>query len=123
MTIHFNRYSERYKRKALRNRPTVAEERLWRFLSRRQVAGYKFGRQCSVDSYIIDFYCSKARLTVEIDGGVHESQEKISYDKERQEYLARYGISFVRFTNADVLTNIKGVLFKIEASLKELNER
>jgi very-short-patch-repair endonuclease len=123
MTIHFNRYSERYKRKALRNHPTVAEERLWKFLRMRQVAGYKFRRQCSVDSFIVDFYCSKVRLAVEIDGGVHDSKERISYDKERKEYLAKYGISILRFTNVDVLTDIRDVLLKIEACLKELDER
>jgi very-short-patch-repair endonuclease len=50
-------------------------------------------------------------------------QRRYPIIKERQEYLSKYGISFIRFTNVDVLTNIRGVLFKIEASLKELDKR
>jgi very-short-patch-repair endonuclease len=91
----------------LRNNPTVAERRLWRCLSRRQIEGAKFSRQMSVGAFICDFLCRERRLIVEVDGGQHSANPK---DETRTAFLEQEGYRVVRFWNNDVLGNMDGVL-------------
>lgn len=120
ITIHFNKYEERDKRRKLRNNPTESEKKLWQFLRKRQLLGHKFRRQHGIDAYVVDFYCPKLRLAVEIDGEIHKLSEVKSDDIERQQYLEKFGISFLRFSNEEVLTNMDKVISTIEIKLKEL---
>jgi len=83
----------------------------------RQVKGYWFYRQKPIGEYIADFYCPKAKLVVEVDGGQHYSNEVIEYDKVRNEYMAGLGLRVLRFTNVDVLTNVEGVIDIIERNI------
>ncbi|MBI2860294.1 MAG: DUF559 domain-containing protein [Chloroflexi bacterium] len=101
----------------LRKSMTVAETFLWSKIRLKQVKGYWFYRQKPVGKYIADFYCPKARLVIEVDGGQHFSDEIAEYDKIRNEYMASLGLRVIRFANAEVLTNIKGVIEVIERSL------
>jgi very-short-patch-repair endonuclease len=101
------------RRRELRKNQTDAEKLLWRYLRNKQFYGLKFFRQYSVGKYILDFYCPKLRLAVEIDGGQHTFKEKKEYDKARSEYLKEYRIEVMRFWNNDVMKDIEGVLNKI----------
>ena len=121
-TIHFNRYRDRDKRKYLRNNSTEAEKKLWKFLRKKQILGYKFRRQYGIDAFVLDFYCPKMKLAIEIDGEIHNSREVILADKERQEYLEQFGILFLRFPNEQVNNDIKMVISVIEKKLKYLEE-
>ena len=76
MTKHYNKTTEKEKRKKLRRYPTHAEELVWKYLRNRQMLGFKFKRQYSVDQYVIDFYCSEIKLAVEVDGAFHNSTEQ-----------------------------------------------
>jgi len=106
----FNKYTLTPIRKVLRNRSPKAERILWSYLKNKQL-GYKFRRQYSVDKYVLDFYCPELKLAIEIDGDSHYmSEEVIKYDIERQRYVETFDISFLRFTNDDVYTNIEGVI-------------
>lgn len=87
MTKHYNKKSELDKRRNLRKEQTYCEKLVWMFLRNRQMIGYKFRRQYSVDQYVIDFYCPKLKLAVEIDGSVHNSNEQKEYNIERQNYI------------------------------------
>jgi len=91
-----------------RNNPTPAEKKIWyEVLSRKQFKGYKFTRQKPIADFIVDFYCSKLRLVIEIDGDSHaESKE---YDEVRTNILNQYGLKVLRYTNRDVMNNIDGV--------------
>jgi len=109
----FNRISEKEKRQKLRLDAPLAERTLWRYLSRRQLLDCKFRRQVSVGRYVVDFYCYDLQLAIEVDGDSHFTDEVKEYDSERQRYIESFGISFLRFTNDDVLNNIEGVLEKI----------
>ena len=121
MTIHFNKYSERDKRKILRSNTTQAENILWRYLRKRQIAGFKFRRQYGVDAYVIDFFCIKVKLAIEIDGEIHLSDVSRENDQQRQEYLESFGITFLRFKNQEIFENIDNVLRKISETLKGLD--
>lgn len=104
MTKHYNKKSEQEKRRTLRKEMTFSEEIIWKHLRKKQL-GYRFLRQYSVDHYVIDFYCPKLKLAVEIDGSVHNEPEQKEKDKYRQKYLEKYKIIFVRISNEEFWGN------------------
>lgn len=121
MTIIFNRTSERVKRKALRKAMPKAEVILWAHLKNKQLHGYKFRRQYSVGPYIVDFYCPRLKLAIEIDGPTHFTKQAKRYDLQRQRYIESFGIRFLRVTNLDVYENIEGVIERIIEYLPQCN--
>lgn len=89
---------------------TNAEILLWSRIRKHQLEGLPFCRQKIIGEYIVDFYCPRAKLVVEVDGGQHFSEEVNKRDQIRDEYMAKNGLTVLRFTDTDVLTNIEGVL-------------
>ena len=77
--------------------------------------GYRFLRQYSIGDYIVDFYCSKLLLAIEIDGKYHAKLEANLYDTERNNYLKDLGITTLRFKSEEVLQNIDKVMLEISA--------
>jgi very-short-patch-repair endonuclease len=96
---------------------TDAERKLWSLLRRNQL-GVKFRRQVPLGPYVVDFYCVKARLIVELDGSQHYSSEGVRNDVERDEYLRAMGQEVVRYSNMDVLQNEDGVVQDITEHVK-----
>jgi len=94
--------------KYLRNNSTFSERVLWKYLKQKQLKGYDFDRQKSIDKYIVDFFCNGLMLAIEIDGESHN--EKLIQDKHRQNRLEHLGIKFLRFNGFQVINNTKGVL-------------
>jgi len=92
---------------------TKAEIVLWSKLKGKQLNSLKFRRQCSINNYIVDFYCPELKLAIEIDGDVHAYNSRIIYDKQRQKEIEALGIKVLRYTNTDVVKNIEGVLYDI----------
>ncbi len=90
-----------------------AEMILWRFLKGKNLNGYKFRRQYSVGAYVLDFYCAKLKLAIELDGDSHFVDGVQEYDKMRQTFIESFGIKFLRFTNYEIYTNIEAVLNEI----------
>jgi very-short-patch-repair endonuclease len=89
---------------------TDAENILWYYLKDRRFLNLKFRRQYSIGPYFIDFYCCESNLGIEIDGGQHYTPDGKKYDRKRSEYLQNKGIKIVRYTNHEVIQNIKSVL-------------
>ena len=102
----------------LRTVQTDAETLLWRLLRDRRFGGHKFRRQHPVGRYILDFYCQKENLAVELDGGGHADPEQVEYDRERTRYLEGAGIRVVRFWNHEVLKETEAVLERIAGLLE-----
>ncbi len=98
-----------------RHDPTLAEDALWQRLRRHQLAGYQFRRQHTIERFIVDFYCAKARLVIEVDGPIHDYTPQ--EDAVRQAFLESRGLRVLRFSNADVLDDIESVLETIHAAL------
>ncbi len=94
-----------------------AEVMLWSKLRGKNVKGYKFRRQYSVGSFIVDFYCAELKLAIEIDGESHFIEGSEDRDRKRQEFIESAGIRFIRFTNTDVYERLDGVLEAIMARL------
>jgi len=91
----------------------LAEKLLWVRLKTKQLKGYKFRRQYSVEYFILDFYCPQAKLAIEIDGNSHFYGETPEYDLFRQKSIEEVGIKFLRFTNNDIYQNIEEVIITI----------
>lgn len=109
--MHFNASPEIFKRaKALRMRMTPAESFLWERLSARKLNGLHFRRQHPIFKYILDFYCHKYRLAIELDGGIHELEDQKSRDIARENELKDLGIHILRFKNQMVIQEIEEVL-------------
>jgi len=122
MTKHFNKTSEKEKRRTLRKDQTFCEKILWRYLRDRQLLGCKFRRQYSIDQFVIDFYSTEIKFAIELDGDVHNNPDQKEYDVKRQEYLETFGITFLRITNDELLGNANLVFAKIEAAIKKLKQ-
>ena len=88
----------------LRMKMTPAEKYLWEYLKKKPL-GYKFRRQHPFYKYILDFYCHKQRLAIEIDGNYHNTRSQKELDSIRTEDLKVRGVNEIRFTNVEVESN------------------
>jgi very-short-patch-repair endonuclease len=103
----------------LRDNQTTSEVFLWQHLKSLQTTfKVRFRRQHPILHFIADFYCHKAKLIIEIDGGYHDTPDQYSYDKNREAELEALGLKVIRFTNDEVLGDIENVLNKIMQELK-----
>jgi len=105
--------------KELRNNPTEPESKLWTYLCRNQLKGFRFKRQHPIKYFIADFYCHKAKLIIEIDGGYHNLPEQFEYDENRDYELENLGLKVLRFTNEDVFYDIENTLKSIISELEK----
>ncbi|MCF6150621.1 MAG: endonuclease domain-containing protein [Candidatus Kuenenia sp.] len=110
MTEIFNKKEYTKRRQYLRRNMTKAEIYLWSKLKGKQINGLKFRRQYGINNFTVDFYCPEHRLAIEIDGGVHYYDSRMATDFQREKDIEALGIKVLRYTNIDVLKNIKGVL-------------
>jgi very-short-patch-repair endonuclease len=101
--------------KVLRQRMMPAEKLLWSRL-RRDALGFHFRHQAPVGKFILDFYCVKAKLAIEVDGDIHV--QKIGKDVERTHWLENQKyIRVLRVTNQEVMDNLEGVIIFILGEL------
>lgn len=115
-------YRERTRGRAkeLRTNMTLAERIVWYdILSKDQMMGYRFLRQKPIEGFIADFYCSKLRLVIEVDGDSHI--EKQSYDIERTIVLKRAGLRVLRIKNNDVINDKEKVKTIIKKCVAEIS--
>ncbi|MCA9387047.1 DUF559 domain-containing protein, partial [Candidatus Dojkabacteria bacterium] len=100
-------YNKKLKSFARENKKdsTYGEAKLWKHLRNSQLLGYKFRRQYSTKNFILDFYCHKLKLCIEIDGTTH-ADKKVDQDMLRDKALKKKGIHTLRFSEYDVLKNI-----------------
>ena len=115
----FNRKPLKEFRKDLRNNLTPAEAVMWNALQKKQLNGRKFRRQHSISNYIVDFYCPKEKLVIELDGAGHFTPEGSDRDEKRDAYINSIGIKVLRFENRDVFNNLDAVLDVISSNFKK----
>ena len=104
----------------LRKNMTRHEKHLWYDFLRKYPV--KFYRQRPIDRYIVDFYCSKAKLVIELDGSQHYTAEGMEYDQIRTEILEKYNLYVIRFSNYDIDKNFRSVCEMIDIKVKERME-
>lgn len=96
----------------LRKDMTESERKLWFCYLKN--CGVRFYKQRQIESYIVDFYCAKAKIVIEVDGDSHFDKYAEKYDKERTKILECYGLSIIRFTNKDIKYRFPEVCETIE---------
>ncbi len=101
----------------LRENMTEPEIKLWDYLKTKPL-GFKFRRQHPIAGYVLDFYCHKLKLSIEIDGGYHLNKEQKEKDIARTAYLNSVGITEYRFTNQEILSQLETIINKINTYLR-----
>jgi very-short-patch-repair endonuclease len=107
--LKYDKKLKEYSR-TLRRNMTDAERSLWLKIKGKQLKGYQFYRQKTIGNYIVDFYCPKADLVIEVDGGQHYSDKGKQKDRMRDNYMSQLGLKVLRFSDREVLKNLNGVI-------------
>ncbi|ENX03947.1 hypothetical protein F900_00645 [Acinetobacter modestus] len=92
---------------------TNAEQLLWQRIRRKEILELQFYRQKPILNFIVDFYCPKANLVIECDGGQHYTEEGLEVDQNRDHALSELGLITLRFTNYQILTEIDAVVEQV----------
>ena len=101
----------------LRKNPTKEESLLWnQFLKKYPL---QFRRQYIIGSYIVDFYCHKAMLAIELDGSQHYDPAKAEKDRIRTDYINSQGVRVLRYTNLEIMRNFRAVCEAIDMTCQE----
>ncbi|MBR6519229.1 MAG: endonuclease domain-containing protein [Oscillospiraceae bacterium] len=112
------------KARHLRKNMTKEERHLWYDFLRSYPV--KFLRQKPFVNYILDFYCAKAKLVIELDGSQHFEESNIIYDKQRTDFLKEYGLEIIRIPNNEITNHFTGVCeyidCKVKSSLQSLSQ-
>jgi very-short-patch-repair endonuclease len=114
--LQYDKALKQYSRE-LRKNMAEAESLLWSKIKGKQLKGYQFYRQKPIGNFIVDFYCPKVDLIIEIDGGQHYSTEGKEKDRIRDNYMASIGLKVLRFSDREVFENLNGVLERIWSHL------
>lgn len=100
---------------------TYAETLLWSRIRDNKI-GYYFRRQHPLSNYVVDFYCHRLSLVIEVDGNVHADNTVQLQDQSKQESLESYDLNVLRFTNEEVIKNLDGVVESIREEGKRIEE-
>lgn len=120
MKITYNPYLKE-KARELRNNSTPGEILLWKKLKGKQCYGFDFHRQKPILNYIVDFYCFKLKLIIEIDG--HSHNFKAEKDKQRDLELNELGFTVLRFSESEVRNNLDLVLNSLSTFIENKSEQ
>ena len=101
----------------LRKEQTKEESRLWyQFLRKYPL---QFRRQVPIDRFIVDFYCAKAQIVIELDGSQHYDPTEMEKDRIRTEILGQKGLRVLRFSNADINLRFREVCAAIDMAVRD----
>ncbi len=114
--LQYNKNLKEFSRK-LRKNMTDAEKLIWSKIRDNQLKEKRFYSQKIIDNYIVDFYCPKANLIIELDGGQHYEPENREKDRARDAYSANNGLKVLRFSDKEVFNNTSGIIEKIWSCL------
>ena len=114
--LSYNKTLKEYSRR-LRKEITDTERTLWSKIRVKQLKGYQFYRQKPIGNFIVDFYCPKANLVLELDGGQHYTEDGMIKDRLRDDFMRSIGLRVLKFSDREVFENIEGVIEKIWENL------
>jgi very-short-patch-repair endonuclease len=104
----------------MRRNQTFAEQVLWDTLRNNNFHGLKFRRQHPVGNSILDFFCVKYQLAIEVDGSIHHATDQRKLDADREEKIKELGIQIIRFSNDEVTHHVDSVIQKILSQVKKI---
>jgi len=99
---------------------TKSEVVLWKFIKGNQL-DFKFRRQYGIGNYIVDFYCPKIKLAIEIDGSTHIEEEVFKRDQRKEKYIKFLGINLIRFNGDRIFNDLENVLQDLSQTCKNLS--
>jgi very-short-patch-repair endonuclease len=111
-----------HRAKKLRAKETKAEKAFWQLVRDYRVGGYKFRRQHALAHYVVDFYCHKLQLVIELDGSIHDLCHVREYDLRRQLDIEMMGMKVHRFDNRDVLERPDYVVDQLKQIIAQLEK-
>lgn len=97
----------------LRRNQTPAEAALWKLLRSRRLSHLKFRRQVPVGPFVVDFYCHRLKLVVELDGEVHQEVRQAAHDESRDDFLRSRGLKVLRFPNQAAFSDPEEIFRRI----------
>ena len=100
---------------------TIAERILWKELKKKDIFKARFKSQHPINIFVVDFYCHKYRLAIEVDGEIHQNEDVLEYDDGRTHDIEKLGIKIIRFTNKEVIDNIESVIDRILLEINSLS--
>ncbi|HEV2364718.1 MAG TPA: endonuclease domain-containing protein [Caulobacteraceae bacterium] len=106
--------------RSLRRQMTPPELIVWQALRGRALDGRHFRRQHPIGPYVLDFYCARAKLALEVDGLHHATDERQERDQIRDAWLERRGVTVFRLTAGDVMGDLDGAMMALAARLEAL---
>ena len=108
----------RHNARTLRNNPTKEENHLWYDFLRSYPV--RFHRQYVIENYIVDFFCPKAKLIIELDGSQHYTTDRaVDYDLKRTKDIEKYGFLVLRYSNLDIHRQFRNVCEDIDYHVQE----
>ena len=119
MVFNYNKHLKKYSQQN-RKHQTETEWKFWNLVLKKDMTWYRFLRQKPIWNYILDFYCDKLKLWIEIDDKSHDW--KWEEDKERTKYLNTLWIKIIRYTNENINYHFDGVILDLEDKLNERNK-
>ena len=114
--------SIRQRSRDFRHPLTPVEQRLWNWVRDHRLGVHVRRQHVLLGRFIADFYCARVRVCIEIDGDTHVAADQADYDAARTSLLEAYGYRVIRFTNAEVIENLEGVVRAIQEACKVLQE-
>jgi very-short-patch-repair endonuclease len=105
--------------RSLRRNKTSAEAMLWQAVRNRALSEHKFARQEPIGPYFADFCCRERKLIIELDGATHSTDAELARDAKRTRFFESQNYRVIRFTNADVYSDVESVTNTILAALDE----
>ncbi|HAH39084.1 MAG TPA: DNA methylase [Algoriphagus sp.] len=123
--MRFIPYSKSLKEfsRELRSHSTLSEVLLWKQLRASRFRGYSFNRQKPLSKFIVDFYCKKLNLVIEIDGDSHFDEESVISDQKRQKILESLELNFLRFSDVEIKRSMPSVLEEINAYIDDWEDK
>jgi very-short-patch-repair endonuclease len=106
----------------LRNNMTVAEKVLWKELRNKSRFKERFKCQHPIGIFVVDFYCHRLSLVIEVDGGIHEDERVAEYDDGRSHDIEKFGFTILRFKNEEILENIESVITRIQKVIESRSQ-
>ncbi len=103
--------------KELRKNMTDEEKHLWYDFLRTYPV--RFIRQKIINGYIVDFYCAKAKLVIELDGSQHGEEENVKADATRDIELSKYNIQVIRIPNREIWHNFNAICRHIDSLVQQ----
>jgi len=116
MIFNYNKYLKKYSQQN-RKHQTETEWKFWNLVLKKDRTWYRFLRQKPIGNYILDFYCDKLKLGIEIDDKSHNRKWK--EDEERTEYLKSLWIKIIRYSNDDINYRLESVMLDLEDKLEQ----